>query len=144
MGKDEASKFVSQIKKIPEDEQEAILTEGIPVEIVGDSKEGFSIEIPKDEIDTVKKAVEVGKKKSAEILTKPIIEERGKHRRNLAAHNRLLDALEDMFCPWCGKPAITHLRWLCHDDETMEEAKEQAKENYQDSSKRDEVDPRFM
>ncbi len=144
MGKDEASKFVSQIKKIPHEEQEAILTEGIPVEIVGDSKEGFSIEIPKDEISTVKKAVEVGKKKQAEILTKPIIEERGKHRRNLAAHNKLLEVLDDMFCPFCGKPASTHLRWLCHSDETLEEAKEQAKENYQDASKRDEIDPRFM
>ena len=144
MGKDEASKFVSQIKKVPQEEQEAILTEGIPIEIIGDAKEGFSIEIPKDEIDTVKKAVEVGKKKQAEILTKPIIEERGKHRRNLSAHNRLLESLDDLFCPWCGKPAVTHLRWLCHSDETLEEAKEQAKENYQESSKRDEIDSRFM
>ncbi|MHA1200055.1 MAG: ParB/RepB/Spo0J family partition protein [Candidatus Heimdallarchaeaceae archaeon] len=144
MGKDEASKFVSQIKKVPQDEQDALLTEGIPVEIVGDSREGFSIEIPKDEIDTVKKAISVGKKKQAEILTKPIIEERGKHRRNLAAHNKILDVLEDLYCPWCGKPAKTHLRWKCHSDETMEEAKEQAKENYQDASQRDEIDPRFM
>ena len=144
MGKDQASKFVSQIKKIPKDEQDALLTSGIPVEVVGDSRDGYSIEIPKDEIDTVKKAVSVGKKKTAEILTKPIIEERGKHRRNLHAHSKLVDMLEDMFCPWCGEPAVTHLRWLCHEDETIEEAKMQAKENYTDASQREEIDPRFM
>ena len=144
MGKDQASKFVSQIKKIPKDEQEAILTSGIPVKVFGDSKEGYSIEIPKDEIETVKKAVSVGKKKAAEILTKPIIEERGKHRRNLHAHNKIIDLIDDLFCPWCGKKASTHLRWTCHKDETLEEAKEQAKENYTDASHREEIDPRFM
>ena len=144
MGKDEASKFVSQIKKVPKDEQEAILTTGIPIEVIGDAKDGFSIEIPKEEIETVKKAVEVEKKKAAEILTKPIIEERGKHRRNQQAHSKLIDILDDLFCPWCGKPATTHLRWLCHSDETIAEAKEQAKENYSDANKREEIDKRFM
>ncbi|MHA1224439.1 MAG: ParB/RepB/Spo0J family partition protein [Candidatus Heimdallarchaeaceae archaeon] len=144
MGKDQASKFVSQIKKIPQEEREAILTKGIPIEIIGDSKEGYSIEIPKGEIETIKKAVKIGKKKKAEILTKPIIEERGRHRRNLHAHSKLLDSIDDLFCPWCGKPASTHLRWKCHSDETLEEAKEQAKENYEDASRREEVDPRFM
>ncbi|MHA1551417.1 MAG: ParB/RepB/Spo0J family partition protein [Candidatus Heimdallarchaeaceae archaeon] len=144
MGKDEASKFVSQIKKVPKAQREAILTAGIPIEVVGDSKEGYSIEIPKEEIETVKKSVEVSKKKAAAILTKPIIEERGKHRRNQQAHSKLLDIFDDLFCPWCGKPASTHLRWTCHSDETLVEAKEQAKENYSDANKRDEVDSRFM
>ncbi|MFW9852693.1 MAG: hypothetical protein ACFFDS_07120, partial [Candidatus Thorarchaeota archaeon] len=144
MGKDQASKFVSQIKKIPKDQQEAVLTRGIPIEVVGDAREGYSIEIPKEKIDAVKKAVEVGKKKAAEILTKPILEERGRHRRNLQAHSKLVDSLEDLFCPFCGKPGETHLRWTCHSDETLIEAKEQAKENYDDASKREEVDKRFM
>ena len=144
MGKDQASKFVSQIKKIPEAERDAVLTTGIPIEIVGDAKEGYSIEVPKEEIETVKKAVEVGKKKKAEILTKPIIIERGNHRRNLQAHNKILDLLDDLFCPWCGEKGETHLRWKCHSDETLEEAKDQCKENHEDASKRDEVDKRFM
>ncbi|MHA1954544.1 MAG: ParB/RepB/Spo0J family partition protein [Candidatus Heimdallarchaeaceae archaeon] len=144
MGKDQASKFVSQIKKIPSDERDAILTKGIPVEVIGDTKDGYSIEIPKDEIDAVKKAVAVGKKKSAEILSKPIIEERGRHRRNLQGHSKIIEMLDNLFCPWCGKPASTHLRWTCHSDETWEEAREQAKENYEDASKREEVNGRFM
>ena len=144
MGKDQASKFVSQIKKIPKEQQEAVLTRGIPIEVIGDAREGYSIEIPKEKVDAVKKAVEVGKKKAAEILTKPILEERGRHRRNLQAHSKLLDSLEDLFCPFCGNPGETHLRWKCHSDETITEAKEQAKENYDDASKREEVDKRFM
>ena len=144
MGKDQASKFVSQIKKIPDVERDAILTQGIPVEVVGDTEAGYSIEIPKDEIDAVKKAVAVDKKDTAKILTDPIIEERGMHRRNLVAHKFLLDHLDDLFCPWCGKPASSHLRWKCHSDETIEEAREQAAENYEDSKQRKEVNGRFM
>ncbi|MEE9410532.1 MAG: ParB/RepB/Spo0J family partition protein [Candidatus Heimdallarchaeota archaeon] len=144
MGKDQASKFVSQIKKIPREQQEAVLTLGIPIEIIGDAKDGYSIEVPRKEIETVKKAIEIGKKKKAEILTKPIIIERGKHRRNVQAHSKIIDLLDDLFCPWCGNKGDTHLRWSCHSDETLEEAKDQCKENHEDASKRDEVDKRFM
>ena len=144
MSKEQASKFVTEIKKTPSTEREAILTQGIPVEIVGDAKDGYSIEIPKDEIETVKKAVAVGKKKAAKVLAKPIIEERGRHRRNLLAHSKIVEVLDNLFCPWCGKPASTHLRWKCHTDETLEEARDQAKENYEDASKREEINGRFM
>ncbi len=142
MNKDEASKFVSQIKKMPKEEQEAVLTEGIPVEIVGTKEEGYSISIPKEEVETISKTVEL--KKSAEILLSPIKEERMRHKKNIVAHQKLLEILDDLFCPYTGQSGKTALRWLSQQNKTIEEALQQAKKNLEDANKRKKADPRFV
>ena len=142
LNKDEASKFVSTIKKLPKEEQEAVLTKGVPVEIIGNKETGFSIEVPKEKIEEVKKTIEV--KKSAEVLLSPIKEERQRHRKNVVAHQKLLELLDDLFCPFTGQKASTHLRWISDPKKTLEEALEQAKKNFEDAEKRDKADPRFI
>ncbi|MHA1401947.1 MAG: ParB/RepB/Spo0J family partition protein [Candidatus Heimdallarchaeaceae archaeon] len=142
MNKDEASKFVTQIKKMPKEEQEAVLTEGIPIEIVGNKEEGYSIEVPKEKVETIKKTIDV--QKSAEVLLSPIKEERSRHRKNIIAHQKLLEILDDLFCPYTGQSAKTHLRWITHPNKTLEEALEQAKANLEESNAREEPDPRFL
>ena len=143
MSKDTASKFVSQIKKVPKAEREALLTKGVPVEIVGDRELGYSIDVPKNEIDTLKKVIKVEKKEKAAVLTKPINQERSRHKRNLLAHNQLLKMLDNLFCPYCGESAKTHLRWKNHSNKSLEQSKNQAKKNLESAEKRKKVDPRF-
>ncbi|MCK4844772.1 MAG: hypothetical protein KAS95_03790, partial [Candidatus Heimdallarchaeota archaeon] len=93
---------------------------------------------------TLKKVIRVEKKEKAAVLTKPINQERSRHKRNLLAHNQLLKMLENMFCPYCGESAKTHLRWKDHSDKSLEQAKNQALKNLEDAEKRKKVDSRFF
>ncbi len=144
MGQKKAMKFITQIKKLPEDEREAILTSSVPIEIIGDRTEGYSIEVPEETIEELRRAVEIGEKETAAVLAKPIVQERGRHRRNWQAHLEILTVLNNLFCPYCGKPAFEHLRWICHKDNTMEECKDQAGKNFEEAGKREEADPQFL
>jgi len=143
MSAPKASKFVSTIKKAPKKEQEAFLTPGISVDVVGDQEVGYEIEVPEEEIEKLRYAVAKGQKKTAEILSQDIVRERGKHRRNWQSHNQLLTVMDNVFCPYCGKDS-SHLRWSCHPNYSIEEVKEEAKHNYEDSTKREEPDYRFL
>ncbi|MHA1401803.1 MAG: ParB/RepB/Spo0J family partition protein [Candidatus Heimdallarchaeaceae archaeon] len=143
MSAPKASKFVSTIKKAPKKEQEAFLTPGISVDVVGDQEVGYEIEVPEEEIEKLRHAVAKGQKKTAEILSQDIVRERGKHRRNWQSHNQLLTVMDNVFCPYCGKDS-SHLRWSCHPNYSIEEVKEEAKHNYEDSTKREEPDYRFL
>lgn len=144
MGQSKASKFITQIKKIPKEEREAILTSSIPVEIIGDQTEGYSIEIPEDQIEEIRHAVEMGEKESAAILGRPIVKERGRHRRNWQAHLQILTVLDNLFCPYCGERATSHLRFVCHEDKSIEKTKEKAKAMFEEATKREKADPKFL
>lgn len=142
MGAFKASKFISTIKKIPEEEREAILTSSVPVEIIGDRTEGYSIEIPEEHIEELRRAVKMGEQESAAILAEPIVQQRGQHRRNWQAHLEILSVLNSLSCPYCEKPGSSHLRWICHEDKSIEEAKDRAGENWEKLTKTKELKPK--
>lgn len=148
MGRRQASKFVTKIKQLKPEKQRAVLDMGIPIEIVGDITEkeieDVDVEIPEKDIETIHVAIEESRKKTKEILEKPIVKERGKHRKNWAMHQDLEMRLPYLFCPKCGNPAETKLRWTCHLDMDMHEAHELAGENFGGSIKREKIDPKFM
>ena len=93
--------------------------------------------------ETLEKVIEESEKETRKILSQPIVQERGRHRRNWQAHLEILTVLDNLFCPDCGKSALSHLRWICHDDVSINEAKDKAGNNFEDASKREEIDPRF-
>ena len=144
MSAPKASKFVSQIKKLPPKMREAVLTTDIPIEIIGDQEVGYDIEIPEEEIAKLREAVVNGEKETASVLAQEIVQERGRHRRNWQSHNQILAFLDNLFCPYCGKSASSHMRWICHSDHSIDDAKDQAKDNFEESTKRKEPDPRFL
>lgn len=101
------------------------------------------MEITEPEIKRFAKALEDGEKQTRRILSIPIVQERGRHRRNWASHLQILVKLDQLFCPCCGNPASTHLKWVCHSDLSMEESKEKAKDNFGESTEREDINPCF-
>lgn len=142
MGISEGRRFVTQIKKAAPEAQKTFLQPGLKVHVVADPESGYALEVPPEEVEKMKAAFLDAKKATEEALSKLIVIERGAHRRNWQAHLQVLAALDQMFCPFCGAEN-SKLRWSCHPDKTIDEAREQSGDNLTEAGKRTEPDARF-
>ena len=67
--------------------------------------------------------IKAAQKRTAEQLKErrkdPWIQQRAKWWKAMEAMMVIVTNIDDVFCPICGKPASTHLRFLCHPDLDM-------------------------
>lgn len=139
MGKSKASKFITQIKKLESKDPnlaEAFLTTELPIDII-DTPMGYSIDISREQMEELDRIIIESQRKSDEILSQPIVQERGRHLKNWTSHTHIQSFEHTLFCPYCGSPAHKNLRWICHPNKSIEESVNQSGENLDDAQNRD-------
>ena len=131
MGQQEASRFITHIKKTPEEIREEMLTPGIKTIIEEVEEKPIRIEIPEEEVEGLKRKIEETKAETERLLAKPKTQERMKLRRNWQAHTAIQGYLDWLSCPKCGK-TVEHLKWACCDI-SIEKAIEFAHKKYEEA-----------
>lgn len=109
----EASRFITKVKKVPEEVREEMLTPGVKIIEEGEEEKPIKIELTKEEAEELKKKIEEIEKERKEILAKPETQERGRWLKNWQGHVAIGNYLEQIFCPICGA-SWEKLGWTCH------------------------------
>ncbi len=110
---EEASKFITKIKKAPEEVREEMLTPGLKIIIEEEEVKPVKVELTPEEAEELRKKIEEIEEEAKEILSKPEVKERGKWLRNWENHVRIGNYLENIFCPICGA-GWENFGWICH------------------------------
>lgn len=77
----------------------------------------------------LREAIEAANAEQAKIESDPEYRERLRWIRNRDALEDLLDVLESLFCPKCGEPASSNLRFKCHSQMTLKGAYNEAQKH---------------
>ncbi len=142
-----ASEFVTGIKRLADKKPKLVkvaLESELDISFVEQMSEEDEpeVEISKEEIEEIIQKIKASEERSAETLSKPIVQERYAHWNNHGVLMSLPSMCEKVFCPFCGKDG-SHIRFTCHPDKTAEEILEQANQNHLDSTNRTEVNDIF-
>ena len=142
-----ASEFITGIKRLAKAKPKLTkmaLESDLPIEFIEEMPEEDEpeIEIPQEEIEDMVQKIKEGEKRTAEIVSKPIVQERYAHWNNHSELMSLIDIDKKVFCPFCAKDG-SHLRFTCHPNKTLNEIIEQANQNHLDSTNREEVSELF-
>lgn len=110
---EEASKFITKIKKVPEEVKEEMLVPGVKVFIEEEEETPTKVELTKEEMKQFEEVIKEIKKEDEEILSKPEIQERRKWLLNWTSLVGIGNYLENIFCPVCGAE-WKNFGWMCH------------------------------
>lgn len=112
MGQETASRFITKVKKLPEETQDAVLTPGIKPEVEGLEIEPVTVRIPEDDARSLKEAMEEERREREEKLRQPEVKEQSRLMKSWLAHCNI--DTNNMTCPICGADH-NKLKWTCHD-----------------------------
>jgi ParB-like chromosome segregation protein Spo0J len=130
---EEASRFITGIKRIPEERREEILESDLKVDVETLPMEEVKIEIAPEVAEEIKVKYEELKREREELMLKPEMLEKSELRKNWLAQSAILSNMEGASCPVCGA-GEENLRWVCH-DLTIKEAQALTAKLYQDAIK---------